>query len=230
MAGSLKTTNYQLSKYAPNDITSWLIDFNGNMDLIDAGMESNKQAAETADDKAANAAAGVTALTAAVQVNTANIEANEKAIAANTASIAELGDEVNNVAIGKSINIGNFVKLESLASGISGGIVKVGKNLIANILITINVGTLHSYDKLINAVYYTYLFAKEGNIFNITPDIPFIVTGVVLTAGLASLGLREITVLYDSARNQTAVALNSSLTTQIAISTDSLLYACGPSH
>ena len=44
MAGSLKTANYELSKYAPNDITSWLVDFNGNMDKIDAQMKVNSDA------------------------------------------------------------------------------------------------------------------------------------------------------------------------------------------
>ena len=42
MAGSLSTTNYDLSKYAPNDTTSWLVDFNGNMDKIDAQMKANE--------------------------------------------------------------------------------------------------------------------------------------------------------------------------------------------
>lgn len=41
MAGSLRTSNYNLSKYAANDTTSWLVDFNGNMDKIDAQMKAN---------------------------------------------------------------------------------------------------------------------------------------------------------------------------------------------
>lgn len=44
MAGSLRTTNYDLSKYAPGDITSWLVDFNGNMDKIDKQMKANENA------------------------------------------------------------------------------------------------------------------------------------------------------------------------------------------
>ena len=44
MAGSLSTTNYDLSKYAPNDTTSWLVDFNGNMDKIDTQMKANADA------------------------------------------------------------------------------------------------------------------------------------------------------------------------------------------
>lgn len=41
MSASLKTTNYELGIYAPNDVTSWLTDFNGNMDKIDAQMKTN---------------------------------------------------------------------------------------------------------------------------------------------------------------------------------------------
>ena len=44
MAGSLRTVNYELSKYAPNDVTSWLVDFNSNMDKIDAQMKANADA------------------------------------------------------------------------------------------------------------------------------------------------------------------------------------------
>lgn len=41
MSASLKTTNYELGIYAPNDVTSWLTDFNGNMNKIDAQMKVN---------------------------------------------------------------------------------------------------------------------------------------------------------------------------------------------
>lgn len=41
MSASLKTTNYELGIYAPNDVTSWLTDFNGNMNKIDAQMKAN---------------------------------------------------------------------------------------------------------------------------------------------------------------------------------------------
>lgn len=44
MAASLKTTNYELAIYASNDITSWLVDFNGNMNKIDAQMKMNESA------------------------------------------------------------------------------------------------------------------------------------------------------------------------------------------
>lgn len=42
MSASLKTTNYELGIYAPNDVTSWLTDFNGNMNKIDAQMKENE--------------------------------------------------------------------------------------------------------------------------------------------------------------------------------------------
>ena len=41
MSASLKTTNYELGIYAPNDVTSWLTDFNGNMNKIDEQMKTN---------------------------------------------------------------------------------------------------------------------------------------------------------------------------------------------
>lgn len=55
MSASQKTTNYELPVYAPTDVTSWLTDFNGAMNKIDAQMKLNEDDATDAMSKAANA-------------------------------------------------------------------------------------------------------------------------------------------------------------------------------
>lgn len=55
MAASQKTTNFELPVYAPTDVTSWLTDFNGAMNKIDAQMKTNENDATDAMSEAASA-------------------------------------------------------------------------------------------------------------------------------------------------------------------------------
>lgn len=71
MSASQKTTNYELPVYAPTDVTSWLTDFNGAMNKIDAQMKLNEDDATDAMSKAANAVSTAnTASTTATQAKT----------------------------------------------------------------------------------------------------------------------------------------------------------------
>lgn len=71
MSASQKTTNYELPVYAPADVTSWLTDFNGAMNKIDAQMKLNEDDATDAMSKAANAVSTATAAsTTATQAKT----------------------------------------------------------------------------------------------------------------------------------------------------------------
>ena len=77
MSASKKTTNYELPVYAPTDVTSWLTDFNGAMNKIDAQMKLNEGNATDAMSEAANAVS---------TANTANETANSAVSTANAAS------------------------------------------------------------------------------------------------------------------------------------------------
>lgn len=71
MAASQKTTNFELPVYAPTDVTSWLTDFNGAMNKIDAQMKLNEDDATDAMSKAANAVSTANAAsTTATQAKT----------------------------------------------------------------------------------------------------------------------------------------------------------------
>lgn len=87
MAGSLKTANYELSKYAPNDFTSYLVDFNGNMDKIDAQMKANS-------DANVGTAGTVSALAQRVTANETKISNLENKIEVDSNNITELTQKV----------------------------------------------------------------------------------------------------------------------------------------
>lgn len=122
MSASLKTTNYELGIYAPNDVTSWLTDFNGNMNKIDAQMKAN-----------ANGVQGNAGEIAALQGKMTTVEND----------IEELGNEYNNllqqVAI-KSLSASPSTNMTSLefdvykfsnliTGNFAGDINKTGDNL-----------------------------------------------------------------------------------------------------
>lgn len=73
MAGSLRTANYDLSKYAAGDITSYLVDFNGNMDKIDKQMKANADANEDSKGQVAALGQRVASAENKISDNTDNI-------------------------------------------------------------------------------------------------------------------------------------------------------------
>lgn len=211
MAGSLKTKNYQLAKYAPDDITSWLTDFNGNMDLIDAGMQANKQAATQAQDSVDNLEAEYASLLTVVNGHTTSIDANEKAIAANTASIAELGDEVNNISIGDVIIKlqTNGTVVEPILTGMTVALRKLGNYASGSAMFSFATGQMHAYDRmgtgLFSSLYITDIVRFTGNAFNLTPDIWTPLLGCANQSTTNDPRLVEMCVAYLSDTNYTII-------------------------
>lgn len=85
MAGSLRTANYNLSKYAAGDVTSWLVDFNGNMDKIDAQMKANSNEIADASGEISTVKANVESL----ERNMGSLENDVTALETN-AAVAEV--------------------------------------------------------------------------------------------------------------------------------------------
>ena len=155
MAGTLKTTFFNLVKYAANDITSWLTDFNGNMDKIDAAMNQNKTAAQSAQDAVDNLEAEYESLLTVVNGHTTSIDASEKAIAANAASIAELTRDVNDVYIGETAfkSDSDATKVETLCSNLVLIGRRIGTDFSGSITFTASAGTFHNYDRVADIPY-----------------------------------------------------------------------------
>lgn len=219
MAGSLKTTNYQLAKYAPDDITSWLTDFNGNMDLIDAGMQANKQAATQAQDAADNLEAEYESLLQTVNGHTTSIDSLEKGVQGNSAAIAGLEDDVNKISIGSisyhSLTDGNTTKIEPLLDTFNMYGRNIGDYFSGNISVKILSGTLHVYDRqgtgIVSNEYLVDLCRITGNPFNLKNN-EWTASYVTLSSdGTESSHVLtiKICVCYLSDLNYTAFCLSS---------------------
>ena len=192
MSASLKTTFYNLAKYAANDITSWLTDFNGNMDKIDTALNQNKTAAQTAQDGVDNLESEYETVTQTLATHTNQISANEKAIAANTTSITSLGKKVDNIIIGDYIAWAD-VDLnitEPLMNGINVWFRRIGNGVQAGGGFTLNAGTVHRYDRQIPSgiftnLYFTDFFRINGNPLNLPENVycPISAKAVNYTSG-----------------------------------------------
>lgn len=179
MAGSLKTKFFNLVKYAANDITSWLTDFNGNMDKIDKAMNQNKTAAQTAQDGVDNLEAEYESLLTVVNGHTTSIDANEKAIAANSASIKKLNSEMNNIVTYDSVVINlndeNVTKIQDVITifTISGR--RIGNGFVGSNILSTTAGTISTYHRqgsvpgIGEDAYITDMLRITGNPFNL-PD------------------------------------------------------------
>lgn len=176
MAGSLKTTNYNLAKYAPDDITSWLTDFNGNMDLIDAGMQANKQAATQAQDGVDNLDAEYESLLTVVNGHTTTIEANEKAIAANTSEIESLKNTISiSAQVYKDDTLDDVTSVQENVNSLKVVGRNVGGFFAGSIVINVTAGELALYNRQADISgsnqYITDLFRITGNPFSLTPGV-----------------------------------------------------------
>lgn len=178
MAGSLKTAFYNLVKYAANDITSWLTDFNGNMDKIDTALNQNKTAAQTAQDGVDNLEAEYENVVQTLASHTTSIDNNEKAIAANTASIGELGNEVSKIIIGDYVvfDDGNLNKVEPLANSFNIWFRRIGNGVQGGGGFSMNTGTTHTYDRQIaggifNDLYCIDIARISGNPLNLPANL-----------------------------------------------------------
>lgn len=102
MATSKQTTNYALPIYAPDDVTSYLVTWNGAMTLIDTTIANVQTEAEKAGEDIQLVEASVNQLTASVQQLNTSVEQNSNNIATNTSDIS--GVKSNVASIIKDVN------------------------------------------------------------------------------------------------------------------------------
>lgn len=213
MAGTLKTTFFNLVKYAANDITSWLTDFNGNMDKIDAAMNQNKTAAQTAQDGVDNLEAEYESLLTVVNGNTTSIEANEKATAANSSAITSLENNI------KSIEIGELIRkiktdatiIEPLVTELDANIRKLGNFASGTGSYYISNGTLHSYDRvgtgIVAGKYITDLFRFTGNPFSLNENVYTVGQVIGIATTFSNFTTPVIVIAYLADSNYTLIGL-----------------------
>lgn len=115
MATSLQTANYGFGKYAPDDVTSYLTDYNGTMDKIDGAIKGVSDVANEAKATGDSNLNNIAGLSQGLTATNKNVENLGKAQTAQQAEIDALTSNVN------LIKIGNFKDIEFTGSVIGLG-------------------------------------------------------------------------------------------------------------
>ena len=90
MGATNSTLNYQLSQFIATDKPAWLQDYNGDMEKIDAGINTAKVAADTAQNTANSAVSSIGTVTS-------DISALQTDVLAHTNDITDLQGDVNTI-------------------------------------------------------------------------------------------------------------------------------------
>lgn len=106
MATSLQTENYGFGKYAPDDVTSYLTDYNGTMDKIDGAIKGVSDVANEAKATGDSNHNNIASLSEGLTATNKNVENLGKT---QTAQQTEIDKLANDVDILKEVKIGNMI-------------------------------------------------------------------------------------------------------------------------
>ena len=120
MATSLQTANYGFGKYAPNDVTSYLTDYNGAMDKIDGaikGVANVANEAKATGDSNLNNIANLSQGLTATNKNVENLGKTQTAQQAEINNVESRVDVLERSAESTVINAYNGMKLKFYRKG-----------------------------------------------------------------------------------------------------------------
>lgn len=131
MATSKETSNYKLPIYAPNDVTSYLVTWNGAMTLLDTTLANIQKMAEAAGADVTLVEASVQELKDAVQLLNTNVTKNAENIQINTNDIAGVKINLTNLD-GEVVNLKAEVEeAVSKVGAVYRGVISVGEDTLS---------------------------------------------------------------------------------------------------
>lgn len=101
MATSLQTTNYGFGKYAPDDVTSYLTDYNSTMDKIDSAIKGVSDVANEAKATGDSNLNNIAGLSRGLTATNKNVENLGKTQTAQQTEIDDLKNDVAAISIGE---------------------------------------------------------------------------------------------------------------------------------
>lgn len=99
MASTNKTSNLQLSQFIATDTPTWLVDYNGDMEKIDAGVGRVEELAETASTQAVGVASGLQATNQTVTTLSGQVANVQNQSNSATASVNGINQRLGNTDI-----------------------------------------------------------------------------------------------------------------------------------
>lgn len=99
MASTNKTSNLELSQFIATDTPTWLVDYNGDMEKIDAGVGRVEELAETASTQAVGVASGLQATNQTVTTLSGQVANVQNQANTTTASVNGINQRLGNADI-----------------------------------------------------------------------------------------------------------------------------------
>lgn len=201
MATSLRTTNYGFGKYAPDDVTSYLTDYNGTMDKIDSAIKGVSDVATEAKTTADSNLNNIASLSQGLTATNKNVENLGKTQTAQGVEIAQLQNDVSAIEIGEQ----SAFRTENVkgAGNATGYLRRVGKNVAGTFAGSVNADT-YNYDVALTESEYFFTIAQiPGNPLSLTPAIPSYTKLLVTDATVKLIDIVTGAIYYDAASNTT---------------------------
>lgn len=164
MASTNKTSNLELSQFIATDTPTWLVDYNGDMEKIDAGVGRVEELAQTASTQAVGVASGLQATNQNVTTLSGQVANVQNQANTTTASVNDINNRLGNADI-SGIGDGTITGAIKEQNSNSEGLIlqpnvetKVGtlggKNLYRKIITkdfhtSAIQGTIHEFDEVI---------------------------------------------------------------------------------
>ena len=163
MASTNKTSNLELSQFIATDTPTWLVDYNGDMEKIDAGVGRVEELANTASTQAVGVASGLQATNQTVTTLSGQVANVQNQANTTTASVNGINQRLGNTDI-SGVGDGTVTgAINALNSGGSGtGVIKtISKSYTIPANQTqVNVGSLNT----------DFAEAKNGTILGFITD------------------------------------------------------------
>lgn len=99
MASTNKTSNLELSQFIATDTPTWLVDYNGDMEKIDAGVGRVEELAETASTQAVGVASGLQTTNQNVTTLSGQVANVQNQANSTTASVNGINQRLGNTDI-----------------------------------------------------------------------------------------------------------------------------------
>lgn len=99
MASTNKTSNLNLSQFIATDTPTWLVDYNGDMEKIDAGVGRVEELAQTASTQATGVASGLQTTNQNVTTLSGQVANVQNQANTNTASVNGINQRLGNTDI-----------------------------------------------------------------------------------------------------------------------------------
>lgn len=211
MATSLQTANYGFGKYAPNDVTSYLTDYNGAMDKIDGSIKGVSDVANEAKATGDSNLNTIASLSEELTATNKNVENLGKAQTAQQTEINNIKAEISNIEIGNFTEV-EFLEVKSTAGGGSnskGHFRKIGNGVQGSVQIKVDAGT-YNVDRNLHRLSLIDIGSVGGNVLNLNATVAGneqIVRAAAVLTNNTLKGSRDVVFYFDNATSMTRIAL-----------------------